>query len=169
MMHLSDRRRVELALPPAMLARICATLATHPETPRKMIAELKREFDTAQLMPFIDMHSSRQKALLVRTLRARAAALDWMENRTIATAYVAVVRWLQAVTGAGILSIADDAPFLGAAERLLEEIQARPENVELLAEVDRSATKASRRIHEVLLEQGYYTDHANPFAESAAA
>ena len=169
MIHLSDRRRVELALPPAMLARICATLATHPETPKEMIADIKREFDTAQLMPFVDMHSSRQKALLLRTLQARAAALDWMENRTIATAYVAVVRWLQGVTEAGILSIAEDAPFLGAAERLLAEIQARPENVELLAEVDRSATKAARRIHEVLLGHGYYTDHANPFAEKAAA
>lgn len=92
-----------------------------------------------------------------------------MHRRTIAVAYVAVVRWIQAVTEAEILVLAQDAPFLAACERLLEAIQERPENVDLLAEVDRSGTKAARTIHDTLLGLGYYRDYPSPFAARAAA
>lgn len=163
MTHLSDRRRVELALPASMMVRIVAQLAGHPETDRATIAAIGRDCDLAQMAPFQDMHPDRQRTLLGRLRRARMAALDWMQDRTVAVAYVAVLRWIQAVTEAEILVLAEDAPFLASCERLLEAIQERPENVELLAEVDRSGTKAARRIHEILLEQGYYREFANPF------
>lgn len=169
MIHLSDRRRIELALPASMMARIVRQLSDHPETDRATITAIGRDCDLAQFAPFQDMAAERQRALHKRLLRTRAAALDWMENRSIATAYVAVVRWIQAITEAEILVLADDAPFLAACEALLEAIQERPRNVELLGEVDRSATKAARRIHEILADQGYYREFDNPFGRREAA
>lgn len=169
MIHLSDRRRIELALPASLMARIVATLAGHPETDKAVIAAIGRECDLAQMAPLQDLHPERQRALQQRLLRARIAALGWMENRSIATAYVAVVRWIQAVTEAGILVPAEDAPFLAACEALLQAIQERPQNLDLLADVDRSATRAARQIHLALRNQGYYCDVENPFERREAA
>jgi hypothetical protein len=169
MIHMSDRRRIELALPASMMARIVRQLAGHPETDRATIAAIGRDCDLAQLAPFQDMAAARQRDLHRRLWRARSAALDWMENRSIATAYVAVVRWIQAVTEAGILVPAEDAPFLAACEALLQAVQERPENVELLGQVDRSATRAAGFIHLVLRSRGFYVDHPSPFERRKAA
>lgn len=169
MIHLSDRRRVELALPASMMARIVAHLAAQPETDRQLIAEIGRDCDLAQMAPMAGLQQDRQRVLMNRLRRARVAALDWMADRSIAVAYVAVLRWIKAMIEAGILVPAEDAPFLAAADRLLAEVQTRPENVDLLGHVDRSGTKAARRIHDILRGQGYFREYPSPFAASADA
>jgi hypothetical protein len=161
---LSDRRRIELALGPSCLVRIVSLIAKDPEADRAVLDPIARAFTDAALAPLGTWGLDRGRVLINRLYRVRAGLLREFEDRTVAVAYVAVARWLQRLTTAGIL-VLEDGPFVEAYARLLAEIEHRPENLQLLADVDRSATKAARRMHRWLRQQGYFTDHPDPFQE----
>jgi hypothetical protein len=163
---LSDRRRVELILPGRTFWRLAWQLACHDVEAGRIarpedhagLGPILAGLDAAAHEPLLGVEARKADQLWRRACRVQGDAFRVLEDRPIATAYMVAVRWLQDLTDAGALEIGD-GPFLGAYNALAEAIGADPGNLRVLGGVDRSATRAARRLADWLAGQGYYREY----------
>ncbi|HXO68654.1 MAG TPA: hypothetical protein VN838_06805 [Bradyrhizobium sp.] len=157
---ISARRRIETALPPSFMHRICEALLEKgdPRTDYKLLEHCKGEFWSTTQESWAGYAKHEIWAAETRLWELRREALGPFVHRQIAFVYVVVVRWLEAITAAGLVTIVPGR-FTAALEQLHEAIQREESNCELLDDLDRSGTKEARRMHRRITEfrkLGYY-------------
>ncbi len=152
MMHLSARRRVELALPANLMHRMvtqCVSEDIRTDDDRNAIACLQR----AAMEPMQGLTRDEAWRLACRVERAAGIVMDELRGHAHATAFLALTLWLKALLDDGVLELVKGSDFDQAMDAILATMEDAPD---IMAQVDRSATKAARRIDERLRREGYY-------------
>lgn len=156
MMHLSDRRRVELALPANLMHRMvsqCIDEADRSDDDREVLALLR---DAAH-EPLYGMEDAGRRRIMRRVDRLAGAVMGELVGGSRAKAFLALTLWLKGLLDDGTLELIEDSAFDRAMDAILATMQDNPDVIEA---VDRSATKAARRIADMLRREGYYPGHA---------
>ncbi|CAB4195607.1 hypothetical protein UFOVP1299_22 [uncultured Caudovirales phage] len=153
--HISDRRRVELALPARMLYRAFRTATDNGgvdvETNDSLILEM---LETAVLSAFEGAREDRKFKLSSRCTRAQDHAMREFENRPLIVAFVVVLYWVRDRTDAGDILLIEGSPFDGAVSALIPRLE--EEAGREWDEVHKSATKGAKRLHTTLQRMGYF-------------
>ena len=161
MMHLSDRRRVELALPANLLHRMvtqCIGEGIRTEDDREIIAQFQRSALAA-----LDGLNRREAFRVVRRVeRAADLVMSELRGHAHATAFLALVLWIRDMLADGTLELIEGSDFDTAIEAVIATLTEAPD---VVAAVDRSATKAASRIASKLDAAGYYPGHRREAAE----
>lgn len=157
--YLSDKRRVELALPAALLHRIFAACIEHSkgsaegeefEYDREVITALR----VAAIEPLEGLDPRRQRKLAVRVTRMQAQILDPFEDRPIMVCFLFVLYWLKGLLDDGTLVLIDGSPFEQAVSALIPELS---KHEDLWEAMEKSAVKNARKLTQALRGEGFYT------------
>ncbi len=162
--YLSDARRVELALPAALLYRVFSTcVARVSDNPPPTDEELANDklvlhwLATAAAEPLVGVDPRKAASLARRISRLQAEILMPYEDRPIMTVFLVVLRWLQGMLEHGVLVLVEGSAFDRAATEILANLERFPD---LMEGVDKSASKNARRIAEYLQDRGFYRSAA---------
>ncbi|SBW12679.1 conserved hypothetical protein [uncultured Alphaproteobacteria bacterium] len=152
MMHLSDRRRVELALPAAVMHRVVSQSIAEGERSdddREVLALLRE----AAAEPFDGLNAWERPRLMRRVDRLSMEVMAELMGGARAKAFLALTLWLKGMLDDGTLALIEGSAFDRAMGGILATMEDAPE---VMAAVDRSATKAAWRISRRLSGLGYY-------------
>lgn len=160
MRPLTDRQRVELALPAAMLYRVFATCVARAEDhPDDAEMELDRQvlhwLAQAAVEPLDPARDEKQAR---RVSRLQRDALAPLEDRPVMTVFLVVLYWLQEQLETGVLTLIEGSAFDRAVTLILENLERFPDE---MAGTERSARKGARRLGDWLRERGYYLGGGN--------
>lgn len=161
MMHLSDRRRVELALPAAVMHRVvsqCIADGERSDDDREVLALLRE----AASEPFDGLNGWERPRLMRRVDRLSMEVMSELMGGARAKAFLALTLWLKGMLDDGILVLIEGSAFDQAMTAILATMQDAPD---VMAAVDRSATKAAGRIASRLSGLGYYPARRPEVAE----
>lgn len=151
-MHLSDRRRVELALPANLMHRMvtqCVEAAARTEDDREVIDLLRQ----AAHEPMDGLDDAGRQRIMRRVDRLASAVMGELVGGARAKAFLALTLWLKGLLDDGTLVLVEGSAFDLAMEAILATMRDEPD---VMAAVDRSATRAAARISERLRREGYY-------------
>lgn len=152
MMYLSERRRVELALPANLMHR-AVSAAIEPdirsEDDREVISLLRQ----AAMEPLDGLNAGERRRLIRRIDRMGEEVMETLVGGSRAKGFLALTLWLKGILDDGTLVLVAGSAFDQAMTAILATMQDNPDVIEA---VDRSATKAARRIADMLRRQGYY-------------
>jgi hypothetical protein len=158
---LSDRRRVELALPARLLYGITGNCIgasvdkgkAETDADRQCLAWLKDACEE----PLQGLSLDHRAKVATRIERAyRHVVQPWLDsNKNTAAVYLTVLYWLQDMLAEGRLVLIDGS----AADKAITVILATLEDhADLWAEVEKSARKQAPKLTQSLQTMGYYTD-----------
>lgn len=155
--YLSDRQRVELALPAAMLYRIFGSCVV--EAKEKGIDE--REYDervqawlsSAAWEPLDGLPLDKARKLASRITRLQQAILAPFEDRPIMVTFLFVLFWLRDLLAEGTLVLVEGSTFDRAVSALIPELERHDD---LWAAMEKSAAKNARKAKDRLRAEGYY-------------
>lgn len=158
--HLSERRRVELALPALIAHRIVALLSPEDGGEAGFLKAFSTVFWETAIEGMDDLRIPERKPVMDRALSVRRRLLDpYAEKRRGGPTVIrAFAFWLQDHLDSGALVCAPDGFFMQAWDALAESIQGHEGNVEDLNRAARSARKMANEWHAWLRREGYYTD-----------
>lgn len=165
--YLSDRRRVELALPAALLYRIFGTcIANAEESPENAETEYDREVIEALRIaawePLDGIDRKKQAKLASRINRMQAEIMLPFEDRPIMVCFLFVLFWLKGLLDDGTLELIEGSPFDTAVSALIPELA---KHDDLWQAMEKSAAKNARKLTERLRAEGFYQA---PVARGAA-
>lgn len=157
---LTDRQRIELALPARMVRRCayCAFARRDPEVvaESEVTEEGQAVLDdlaTAIEEAFAGLHGDHREKLLRRLHRASLDVLAPYEKRPLVVVSMAVLYWLRDELNAGTIELVEGS----AADRAISAwMEALADHEDLLERTERSALRNSRVIGERLRALGYY-------------
>jgi hypothetical protein len=155
--YLSDRQRVELALPAAMLYRIFGSCVV--EAKEKGIDE--REYDErvqawlshAAWEPLAGLSPDKTRKLAARITRLQQAILAPFEDRPIMVTFLFALFVLRDLLDEGALVLVEGSAFDQAVSVLIPELERHDD---LWAAMEKSAAKNARKARERLRAEGYY-------------
>lgn len=163
-MNLSAKRRVELALPAAMLRYVCLSCGEVREGESPMAedehAAYQRQLDllgTAAVEPFSGLRPDEAKKLRRRVDRAVVAVYDEYvkADARIMRVFLITLHWLRDMLNTGALVLVDGSAFDLAVSELLPELE---RHADLWAAMEKSALKQAPKFHAKLVRLGYYAD-----------
>lgn len=159
---LTDRQRIELALPARMVRRcaFCAFAMRDPETGTADEGDVSPEgrvvlqdLATAIEEAFAGTHGVHREKLIRRLHRTSVEVLNPYEKRPLVVVSMAVLYWLRDELEAGTLELIEGS----AADRAISAyIEALQDHEDLLSRTERSALRNSRVIGGRLRALGYY-------------
>ncbi len=118
--HLTDRRRIEVALPAVLLQRVARVML---EQAKKIEhAECLERLDRACEEPFADLPRVRANKLRRRVMTLQAELFREYEERPVITVFLMVVIWLRDMLADGTLVLIEASDF-DLADRPNREIQ----------------------------------------------
>lgn len=169
---LTDRRKVELCLIAAMLFRAASIAferdtsngeAPMPADNARCIELLRR----AALEPIeLERDPERQAKLVRRVQRVTTQALAPYEDRPLVTVFSVLLYWIVEETQAGRIEMVEGSPGAEAIESLIGMLTG--EHPDLMARVERSATRQVPRFRTHLARLGYFADAIAPSHEVVA-
>ena len=156
--YLSDRRRVELALPAALLYRIFAACMAHgaenPEIDESKFDEwVIGDLFKACHEPLDGLTLKRKKELVKRIERIQSEILTPFEDRPIMVCFLYVLFWLKELLDDGTLVLIQDSPFDRAITALIPELESQ---ADLWDAMEKSARKQATKLTKILRSHGFY-------------
>jgi hypothetical protein len=158
---LSDRRRVELAIPARLLFGITGNCIGASVDKGKPETEADRQVMTwleeACTEPLTGLPPEHKEKVARRIERAyRHVVQPWLDsNKNTASVFLTVLYWLQGMLDEGRLELIAGS----AADKAITVILATLEDhADLWAEVEKSARKQAPKLTQSLQVMGYYTD-----------
>lgn len=166
MIHLNDRQRVELALP-ARLLRRCWAGIIEGHRPHRI------DIPADHLALLDDLRACCEEALIglapreAEKLRARidrvsVHALLPYESDALMKATLMVMYWVRDRLDAGDLALIEGSLFESCFERLHSGLA---EHGDLWNAVNHSAAKQAAKLHQRIMDQGYFRQRAGAAAE----
>lgn len=161
---LSARRRVELALPAALLRYVCLSCAQVQEGEAPMGAEeaaahteLLRLLGISATEPFAGLSAHDATKLRRRVDRAVVEVFTpyIKANAVLMKAFLMTLFWLKERLDSGELVLVAGSAFDSAVTMLLPQLEDKPDLWEM---VEGSAAKQARKFHQHLMGLGYYVE-----------
>jgi hypothetical protein len=163
-MNLSAKRRVELALPAALLRYVCLSCGQVRAGEDPMSEEENAAWvhqlallGTAAVEPFAGLHPEEAKKLRRRVDRAVVEVYDEYvkADARIMRVFLITLHWLRDMLNTGALVLVDGSAFDLAVSELLPELE---RHADLWEAMEKSALKQAPKFHAKLVRLGYYTD-----------
>lgn len=139
--HLSERRRVERALPPRIAYRITSVVKPTTADDRILLREAKTVFRLCWREIGADLTTAEMEAFEARLNRVQRELLDQYDGRGAMTVYAAAHHWLQDIHNRGAYVIDQDGPFYQCWEKLGEALAGVKQNMDAWDGCQRSAAK----------------------------
>ncbi len=150
MPYLSDRQRVELALPARLLIRPAERCAEDwSEEDRKLLKRL----ENACYQPLEGLHGKKKVDLARRINRIQKHLLKNFEDRPVMVVFLTIIYWLNDLLERGVIVLDSNSDFAKACDELLPVLN---EHQDLIDGMTKSAQKNARRFNEYLNREGYY-------------
>lgn len=161
--HLSDRRRVELALPALIAKRLVEVMIPVGGDEQKLVSNAKVVFHAVALEAMDDLPEKDRTPLLRRAILLRAWLLDPYadQKRGALTVMSAFTLWLDDLCARGALEIDTEGAFYKCWDAISDGILRHPSNVESLERCSRSAGKMAAEWRNRLSRRGYFTEVAH--------
>lgn len=153
---LSDRARVELALPAALLYRVMSSCVEAGRASGEVTDQDDQcllALSRAALAPLDGLPGSRVGKLRRRINRLQQSILNQLEHRTVMVCFLIVLFWLRDELDKGSLTLVEGSDFDQAVTALLPQLEAHDD---LWTAMQRSATRQAARIGTALRSAGYY-------------
>lgn len=155
---LSDRRRVELALPAAMLFRVfssCVDVAAMSAEPGqltgdRMVLDL---LTSAAVEPLDGLAPKEANKLAKRITRLQRDLLMDFEDRPVMVVFLVILFWLKGLLDSEHINLIEGSTFDRAVAVLIPELE---RHEDLWLSVEKSALRNARRISNELTRLGYY-------------
>jgi len=151
MAYLSDRCRIELALPAEMLDPVVRVLLK-----RGINADDDKCLDlikSAIQEPFAGVDPVKRAKLQRRVTALRLELLAPYEKRPIVLVFQMLVMWLRDMLEDGTLDLVDGSDFALAMDDLIARVI---QHEELIVKTQKSAIKNARKLRRLLEKRGYY-------------
>lgn len=156
-MHLSDRRRVEMAMPARLLFRCYGAAMEQVETMNDADRQLLDDLKAACLEPLADMiGTDRPRAVRLgrRIDRLHREVMAEFEDGTVLRAFMIALYWTRDRLDCGDLELVEGSLFDRAITRLLPQLEEAAGG--LWDDMHRSATRGAARLHDRLQRAGYF-------------
>lgn len=164
MAYVSDRQRIELGLPARLLRRVLdGAMALQVEVGGALSDDDKeciRLLTEAEREAFTGLSAGEEAKLQARLDRVQRDLLREHEKAALMKVFLMVLYWLQDRLDEGTLTLVEGSAFDQASSALIARLS---EFEDLWGDVDKSARKQARRLHEHVRDLGYFR------APSAAA
>ena len=155
--HLSDRRRVELALPSRLLFRCFqAAVDNGGEDAGTDDAQILAWLRESVLAAVSDLDPARTAKIAARCDRVQRNAMAEWEARPLMMAFLVVLYWVRDRTNAGDIVLIEGTPFDLAVTALIPRLETEAGDV--WDAMDHSANKGARRLHTAVVDAGYFGD-----------
>ncbi len=157
--YLSDRQRIERALPARMVWHVAASIwdgvakSVDPQG-LEQISRIVSQLEASLNASLVDLDDGDRFKLARRLYRACELVTYPLRDRPVATALVAARELVFTLITEGMWEM--DPEFDAAWDALAAAIYERDENAELLDAVDRSGTRYGRKALATLQAAGYY-------------
>jgi hypothetical protein len=148
--YISDRRRVELALPAVMLQRVACILLERGVDDNDQCLDL---INSACGEPFEGLCASSRAKLENRVMVLQRQLLAPYENRPVVLVFHMLVLWLNAMLDDGTLTLVEGSAFAGATDDLIARVVKHDDLIDATA---RSARKNAQKLRRAVEMQGYY-------------
>jgi len=155
-MSLSDRRRVELAMPARIAYRIVSVLIPVDGADVEFLRSAGIVFNAVLLEPLADLSDAQRRKMIRRLDRTQRELLAPYEGRGAVTAVRAFVEWLEDLTQRGILNMDPEGAFYKAWDSLATAIVSQDENLAGLEACARSARKMAAEWRKWFEERNLY-------------
>ena len=155
---LSDKRRVELALPAALLYRVfsrCVEVTSFKAIPGQLTGDrvVLDWLALAAIEPMSDLDEKRARKLSARVSRLQRDLLLDFEGRPVMVAFLIVLFWLKGLLDTDRLVLVEGSVFDKAVSVLVPELA---KHDDLWMAMERTAIKNARKIADRLENEGYY-------------
>ncbi|WP_299378204.1 hypothetical protein [uncultured Kiloniella sp.] len=150
MPYLSDRQRVELALPARLLIRPAQRCA---EEWNGDDSEILTQLENACYQPLEGLDPIKKAKVAKRINRIQKELLSSFENRPVMVVFLTIIYWLNDLLEREIIVLDSNSDFAKACETLFPMLN---EHSELIDGMSKSAEKNARRFNEKLNKGGYY-------------
>jgi hypothetical protein len=166
MTYLNDRSRIELALPARLLRRCWAGIIeghnTHGADVKASHRQLLEDLGMCCEEALAGLSQRDAEKLRARLDRAATFALLPYEADALMKTTLMVMYWIRDRLEAGDLTLAEGSLFESCFDRLHEGLA---DHRELWEDVNKSAAKQARKLHDRIVGQGYF----RPMAGAVAA
>ncbi len=148
-MYLSDKQRVELALPASFLRRAFAPVVEKDARHNETMGFIKQ----ALIDPFEGLDDNKIDQLLRRTERIQSTLMLQHEKSSVFKCLLMVFIFVKILTDTGILNLVEGSNFDIAVTRLIDALG---EHGDLWEDIRPTAEKHANRLLRQLQAMGYY-------------
>ncbi|MEH6630189.1 MAG: hypothetical protein V7776_05160 [Halopseudomonas aestusnigri] len=150
MPYLSDRQRVEFALPANLLIRPAAKCA---ESWNGDDQEILKLLENACYQPLEGLHGKKKSDMARRINRIQKRLLKSFEDRPVMVVFLTIIYWLNDLLDRGVIVLDAQSDFAKACDALFPMLN---QHQDLIDGMSHSARKNAKRFNKYLNREGYY-------------